>query len=473
MSTVDAIVVGAGPNGLAAAWTLARAGLTVEIFEKDGTLGGGCRTETWGDGFRSDWGSAVHPMALASPFFRELDLASRVRFAVPDLSYAHPLPGVAATAWRSLDRTVDSLGKDGRAWARLLSGLIARVDATVSAALSPAVQMLTHPGTSTRLGSAALRASCGAGLRTERGQALLAGVVAHSVARQPAVGPAAAGVVLAALAHTVGWPIPLGGSSAITDLLVHDLHGFGVKIHTDTPVHDVRHLPRARAYFFDTSARTMMSAAAGALRIGARYRAALNRMIPGNAVSKVDIVLSQPIPWSDSVIGQAGTVHLGGTRSEILRAEDAVARGRHATDPMVILSQPSIFDPSRTAEGLHSVWAYAHVPAGSVLPQTEQVLDAIERHAPGVRDLVVDSRSTTAAQISTRNPTMIGGDFASGAITLRQIVARPVVSAAPWRAGENVYLCSAATAPGPGVHGMGGYGAARAALRQVYRRPSR
>ncbi|MCK8469049.1 NAD(P)/FAD-dependent oxidoreductase [Microbacterium sp. KSW4-16] len=465
-NAVDAIVVGAGPNGLAAALTLARAGLEVHVFEQSTVIGGGCRTEKWGDGYSADWGAAVHPMALASPFFQELGLAEKLEFRTPEISFAHPLEGGAAVAWRSLDRTEEDLASDGPGWRRLVEPMTRQILTTAAAALGPPRALTTRPRQALLLGGATLRGYCRAQLRTREGRSLLAGVIGHSVSPQPRLGASAAGVVLAALAHSVGWPIPIGGSSAISGFLANELLERGGKIHTDTRVSDIRQLPHARAYFFDTSATDMISIATD--RIDPRYSRALGRMRYGNAVSKVDLILSGPIPWADARLAQAGTIHMGGDDRDIRRAEAEVAQGRHAENPMIVLSQPSTFDATRVPPGLHAIWSYAHVPAGSDLSQQDAVLRSLERVAPGVRDLVVSARSTSAREIGIANPAMPGGDFASGAITTRQILARPSFVRSPWSAGNGIYLCSGASAPGPGVHGMGGYSAAQAALREEF-----
>ncbi|WP_374107616.1 phytoene desaturase family protein [Microbacterium sp. F2E] len=467
----DAVVVGGGPNGLAAAWTLAAAGLHVAVFERDRVLGGGCRTDEWGSGYRSDWGSAVHPMAAASPFLRKVDIANRLRFLTPEISYAHPLETGVALAWRSLERTASELGiRDGAAWKRLLTPLIVASDEIIKAALSPVPSLAKRPRAGARLAAAGLLTRLGAGLHTSAGRALLGGVVAHSIGRQPQLGTSAAGAVLAMLAHSCGWPIPAGGSQAITDLLHADLVRFGASFHLGHEINAMDQLPAARAYFFDTSARDLVEICGS--RVHSRYRRAVDRMVRGNAVSKVDIVVTEPIPWLTRDVSFAGTVHLCGDLQDIRRAEDDVARGRHSERPMIILSQPSLFDPSRAPGGLQMIWAYAHVPAGSNTPQTEAVVRSIERFAPGFRDTVVDTRATTASQIGQRNPTMVGGDFASGALSTRQLLKRPRLSPVPWLAGNGLYLCSTAAAPGPGVHGMGGYGAAQHALTHIFSLPT-
>ncbi|MFC5338149.1 phytoene desaturase family protein [Leucobacter denitrificans] len=464
--SVDAVVVGAGPNGLAAALTLAQRGLEVQLFERAGEVGGACRTETWGDGYRSDWGAAVHPMALASPFFNSIQLAERLKFFMPEISIAHPLENRAALAWRSLDKTSHGLGADGVAWRTLVGGLARNSESVVSSVLDTPLRLPFQPKAAMQLAKSSLLTRCGAGLRTEAGRALLAGIVAHSVGVQPRLGVSAAGVVLASLAHSVGWPIPASGSGAITQLLAQDFLQAGGVIHLNEHITKLSDLPHAKAYLFDTSASDMVSIAGD--RVTTRYANAAARVTPGDAVSKVDLVLEQPIPWKDEQVGRAGTVHVCGTQRDVRLAEYEVSKGRHAENPMIVLSQPSAFDASRAPSGKHVVWAYAHVPAGSNLPQTETILRSLERFAPGTQDLVAATRSTTAREIGTRNPAMPGGDFASGALTLRQVVGRPVLSANPWQAGNGIYLCSGAAAPGPGVHGMAGHRAAVSAIKKVF-----
>lgn len=473
----DAVIVGSGPNGLAAAVTLARAGLAVELFEGATHLGGG--THTVHDGLadaRFDWGSAVHPLALASPFFREFGLAQKVAFEVPELSYAHPLDGGrAALAWSDLERTAEGLGRDGRTWRRLLQPLIERVDSLVDLVMAPVASSLplpAHPAVAVHFALSTLsQGLCHwpNSLRDAPGQALFSGVAAHASGQVPSVATAASGLVLATLAHAGGWPIPVAGSGNITAALAADFRAHGGVVHTDHPITRLEQLPRAKAVFFDTSAAGLLGIAGEHLDL--RYHRALARMRHGSAAAKVDFVLSDLPPWSAPEVEGAGTLHLGGTRDEIAAAERQVSRGEHPDSPYVIASSPSRFDPSRVGGGRHVMWAYTHVPKGSGRDMTEAITAQIERFAPGFRDTIVASRSTTAQQFAQANPNFVGGDIATGAVSLRQLIARPVFSRTPWRAGPGFYLCSAAAAPGPGVHGMGGYQAAKLALREHFNLP--
>ncbi|NLP84280.1 NAD(P)/FAD-dependent oxidoreductase [Microbacterium sp. CFH 90308] len=471
---IDAVVVGAGINGLAAAVVLARAGLDVEVWEANATPGGGARTLPLTEpGFIHDWGSAVHPMALASPFFREFGLADRIDVTAPEVSYAQPLDGRrAAVAWRELSRTVAGLGRDGRAWRRIFAPLVARSDSLLDTVMSPMLPVPTHPLVAAQFGLRIAQAGLpGApwGLSGDEAPALLAGVFAHSIGRIPSLASAAPGLVLATLAHTVGWPIPSGGSQAITDALVADATAHGARILLDQRATSVAELPPARAVLLDTSPRALVAIMGD--RVDPRYRRAATRYRHGDAATKVDFALRGPVPWAARDIAQAGAVHLGGTWREIAQAEADVAAGRHAERPYVLVSQPGIVDPTRAPEGTQTLWTYAHVPAGSSVDVRESVIAQLERFAPGFRDQIIATSITTAGDLERGDANLVGGDIATGRVSLRQLVARPVLSRVPWRAGHATYLCSAATLPGPGVHGMSGYHAARLALREVFSRP--
>ncbi|HEX5857503.1 MAG TPA: NAD(P)/FAD-dependent oxidoreductase [Microbacterium sp.] len=467
-------VVGSGPNGLAAAVTLARAGVTVRVVEAQSTVGGGARSMALTlPGFLHDWGSAVHPMALASPFFRDFGLDGRVDFAVPDVSYAQAMPGRAVLAWRSLERTADDLGRDGRAWKRLFGPLVGDRRRLLESVLTPMLPP-RHPVITARFGLRTLLHGTAAGPRTFRdtsAPALIAGVSAHASGPMPSPGQAATGLMLGALAHGEGWPIPLGGTQAITDALAAELRSLGGVIETGRRITALQELDDDDAVVLDVAlpqlaglvSGRLPDAAARALR---RYTAGGAR--PGNGLSKVDFALADPVPWRDDRLLRAGTVHLGGTAQEVWAAERDVTMGREPRHPYVLLSQPSLFDPSRAPAGRHTVWAYAHVPHGSGFDATERITARIEEYAPGFRDTVLATRSTSAAQLEQQDATLIGGDIGSGFLTMRSMLARPVVSRAPWRTPvPGVYLCSASTAPGPGVHGMAGYQAARTLLRDL------
>ena len=478
MDECDAIVVGAGPNGLAAAVVLARAGLSVRVYERDNAIGGGARTEELTlPGFLHDLCSAVHPQALSSGFFRAFELEKRVSFIVPEISYAHPLDdGRSGIAWRDLDRTADGLGVDGAAWKRLLGPLVRHADQVAQFAGSQVLQLPRHPITLARLGVRILeQGSRGWNLRfhDDLAPAMLTGVNVHAIRPVPSLSTAAAGLVLATTGHARGWPIPIGGSRSITDAMADDLLSHGGEIVTGTEITSIAELPPARVILFDVTPRALSRIAGD--RLPDRYRRSLDRFRYGNAVAKVDFALSGPVPWTDDRLAAAATLHVGGTRQEMETSEADVAAGRHPQDPYVLVSQPTPFDPSRAPEGKHVLWAYTHVPRGSVEDRTEAITAKIERYAPGFRDTILASVSRSAVDVERHNPNYIGGDIAAGDVTVTQLLARPVLSATPWRtAARGLYLCSSSTPPGPAVHGLAGYYAAMTALRDefgVTRRP--
>ncbi|MFC6354589.1 phytoene desaturase family protein [Luethyella okanaganae] len=467
----DVTVVGSGPNGLAAAVTAARAGLAVRLVEAAPTLGGGMRTtESTLPGFRHDVCSAVHPAAFASPFFRSIGLFDRLDWITPELSYAHPLARGAGLAWRDLDRTVDGLGRDGGAWRRLVEPLVRRIDGVVDVTGHQLLRWPHDPIAALRLGVRAFEQGTGlwnARFRDEVAPALFTGVVAHAAGRMPGFTSAGVGLLLAAHGHAGGWGYPVGGSQAIADALVADLVEHGGAVETDALVTSLAELADrspSRVTLLDTSPELLRTAP-----LPPRYLRSLDRYRYGSGVAKVDFAVAGPVPWANPEVGLAPTVHLGGSRAEIAAAENLVATGRMPEHPYVLLTQPGVLDPSRAPGAAQTVWAYLHVPAGSTLHATELVTAAIERFAPGFRDSVLASASTSAAELAAYNPNYPGGDIYSGAITLSQLVRRPVVSTAPWRTPlPGVYLCSSATPPGPAVHGMNGWFAARLALRERF-----
>jgi phytoene dehydrogenase-like protein len=478
---VDAVVVGAGPNGLAAAVTLARAGLEVVVLEAQSTVGGGARTLDLGlaPGIRHDICSAVHPMAWASPFFRALRLHERLEMLTPEVSFAQPLDGGrAGIAYRDLERTAAGLGADGDAWRRLFGplgehwrdvvGLVLGDHRSVPPGAGPRTAV-----TAARLGLGVLRngqSLVPSSLRTEEGAALLTGVAGHAITPLPSLAAAGTAVLLTTLAHTgQGWPVLRGGSQAIVDALLGDLVRLGGRVVTGHPVARRSDLPPARAYLFDTGPRVVAQVFHDAMPpqlarayAGFRY---------GNAAAKVDLVVDGPIPWTHPEVRRAGTVHLGGTRDQVVAAEREVARGRHAEHPLTLLSDPAVVDGTRAAGGRRPVWAYAHVPAGSDVDPTEAVLRQVERFAPGFRDTVVAHRSIPAARLAEHDANLVGGDISGGAISVWGMATRPAPRLDPFSAGvPGVYLCSASAPPGPGVHGLAGWYAARRALRQVFGR---
>lgn len=482
MPTPDgAAIIGAGPNGLAAAVTLARAGIPVTVFEASNTIGGGTRTtETAAPGILQDVCSAIHPLALATGFFGAFQLTSRMNFAVPDASYANPLDnfrsgGRAAVAYRDLVRTTDELGCDGRAYQAFYQPLLNRLDGVIDFALggsmlrlptSPVASVMTAMRTfeqGTKLWN--LR------FREEAAPALISGVAAHSIGRMPNLATSAVGVVLGALGHATGWPVPLGGSRTITDVLAQDLLEHGGHIKVLHPINDVRELSDFRVKLFNTSAGALERIAGSVLP--RRYLRALARFKYGDGACKVDFVLDGPIPWQDSRVNETPTVHLGGTRAEGAAAELHVSRGHHPERPYVLLAQPTKWDPSRNRSGIHAVWSYTHVPAGSTVDMGERVITQIERFAPGFRDRIISHHVTTAAELGNYNSNYHGGDFSAGKVNMRQLLARPVLTSDPWRTpAQGIYLCSSSTSPGPGVHGLSGWYAARSALTHEFGLPS-
>ena len=473
----DVTVVGSGPNGLVAAVVAARAGLSVRLYEAESSIGGGVRSAGLTlPGFRHDVCSAVHPAALASPVFRKLGLLDRIDWIVPDVSYAHPLDGGrAGIAWRDLDRTARGLGADGRLWRRLIAPLLARQRGVVSFTGSQLLQVPRDPIAAVRFGLRSLEQGTGAwNLRFlgDVAPALFTGVVAHAAGAMPSLSSAGAGLLLAMHGHGVGWGFPRGGSQVIADTLADELRSLGGEIVTDAPIRRLAEVTGGNGVvLLDTAPELLLTA-----DLPWTYARAIRRYRYGSGVAKVDFALDGPVPWTNPEVGLAPTVHLGGSREEIAAAENAVRRGlqpgvddaapRH---PYVLATQPTVVDPSRAPAGKHVLWAYTHVPAGSTLDATELVTREVERFAPGFRDLVLASASSTAAQMATRNANHVGGDISAGALTLAQLVKRPVVSPAPWRTPlPGVYLCSSATPPGPAVHGMNGWWAARLALRERF-----
>ena len=470
---VDAVVVGSGPNGLAAAVTLAHAGLSVLVVEGADSIGGGTRTaEVTLPGLRHDLCSAVHPLGVASPYLASLPLARHgLTWRWPEVDLAHPLDGGrAGVLWRSLDRTAAHLGADGPRWQRTFGPLAASFDAVAADALGPLVGVPRHPVALARLARRAVRSATGLAGRftTDEAQALFVGSAAHLMGPLTRPFSAAAGVMLTAAGHRVGWPVAEGGSAAIADALAGLLAELGGRVVTGMPVSSLDDLPASRLVLLDTSPTAALALVGDRMRPGVRR--AYRRWRYGPAAFKVDLAVEGGVPWTNPECTRAGTVHVGGTLAEVVEAEAAVAAGRLPRRPFVLVAQQYLADPTRSVGDVHPVWAYAHVPAGYTGDATDAIVDHLERFAPGVRKRIVASHTTGPVALEAYNPNYVGGDIATGANNLRQLVARPRLSPNPYATGvPGVYLCSAATPPGAGVHGMCGHLAARHALAHLHR----
>lgn len=467
----DAIVVGSGPNGLAAAVTLARAGWSVLVREANATLGGGLRSsELTLPGFVHDICAAVHPLAVASPFFRELPLAEHgLEWVQPSAPLAHPFDdGGAALLERSLDDTGAGLGVDARIYRQLVGPFVARSSALVDDVLAP-LHVPRHPLLLARFALRGLRSARGLArhkFQADRTRALFAGIAAHSnvpLTRSPT---AAFGLLLAVAAHAVGWPVARGGSQRIANALESLLQSLGGEVQVDAPVESIDELPQAGAILLDLTPIQVLRVAGH--RLASRYHNALARYRYGAGVFKIDWALASPIPWKSRDCLRAGTVHLGGTLDEVTLAESAPWKNEHPARPFVLLGQPSLFDPSRAPPGKHVAWAYCHVPHGSMVDMTARIESQIERFAPGFRDVIVARHSMTTAALERHNSNLVGGDISGGAMDLGQLFFRPTVRRVPYAMPlQGVYICSASTPPGGAVHGMCGYYAAIAAMRDL------
>jgi phytoene dehydrogenase-like protein len=469
--TYDAVVVGAGPNGLAAAVELARNGRSVAVLEAEEAIGGGTRsTELTLPGFVHDLGSAIHPLGYASPFFRSLPLEEHgLEWVHPPAPLAHPFDdGTAAVLERSVERTAAALGPDARAYERLMKGVAEDAPAIASYFVgSP--RLIRHP--------LALAASALRSLRPARGVAegvfagekargLFAGNAAHSFLPLEKPPSALFGLVLGTLGHAYGWPFPRGGSQKIADALASYLRSLGGEIFTGFRVGSVNEVPRTRAVLFDVTPRQLLGIAGEYFT--ERYRCALKNYRYGPGVFKVDFALDGPVPWRAQECLRAGTVHLGGTLEEIAAGEAAVWRNEHPERPFMLLAQQSLFDPTRVPEGKHTVWAYCHVPNGSTFDMTGRIEAQIERFAPGFKELILAKNAMDPADLERANANLVGGDINGGAADLRQLFARPMLRPNPYSTpARGLYICSSSTPPGGGVHGMSGYLAARAALRYL------
>jgi phytoene dehydrogenase-like protein len=469
----DAIIIGSGPNGLAAAITLARQGHSVQVFEAKEQVGGGCRSgELTLPGFTHDICSAIHPMGLASAFFRTLPLERYgVEWIQPDIPLAHPLDNsTAATLYRSVDETAEGLGVDGPAYKKLMQPLVEHWEDILEAIHGPLrPKSFRHPLKLAQFGLPALRSASGLARSYFQGspaRALFAGLSAHSILPLEQPGSAAAGLLLGMLAHAVGWPVPRGGSQKIADALAAYLRDLGGEIVTGVEIKTLSQLPPSRVVLCDITPRQLLSIAGD--RLSEPYQRQLRRYRYGPGACKVDLALDGPVPWSADACKHAGTVHLGGTLAEIAKGERAIWKGVHPRQPYVLLAQQSLFDPTRAPAGKHTVWAYCHVPHGSPFDMTRRIEEQIERFAPGFSERILARHTTSARESERYNANYIGGDINGGVQDLRQLFTRPTIQPDPYATSDsNLYLCSSSTPPGGAVHGMCGYFAARSALHRL------
>jgi phytoene dehydrogenase-like protein len=466
----NACVVGSGPNGLAAAIVLAQAGLQVDVFEAQAVAGGGVRTmELTLPGFLNDFGSAVHPLGIGSPFFSSLPLRDYgLEWIHSPAPLAHPLDdGTAVVLERNLEEAQRAFGVDGSAWRDLMQPFVRRWNEFASEVLRPQPAIPKHPWLMALFGMSALlpAAAIARRFRSERTRALFAGVAAHSFLRLNEPLSGAIGLIMAIPAHAVGWPIPRGGSQSLTNALCGYLSSLGGKMHTSSRVDSLDALAHYDVIMCDVTPRQLLAMAGG--RLAEYYKRRLRNYRYGPGVFKVDYALNRPIPWRAGECSRAATVHLGGTYNEVAASESAMRAAQHSERPFVLLVQPTLFDSSRAPAGKHTAWAYCHVPNGSTLDMLPRIEDQIERFAPGFRETILQRRVFSPTDLEAMNANLVGGDINGGMMDLRQFLIRPT-----WQhystSARNVYLCSSSTPPGGGVHGMCGYHAARTALRRVF-----
>jgi phytoene dehydrogenase-like protein len=470
----DAVVVGSGPNGLAAAITLARTGRSVIVFEAGETIGGGARSlELTLPGFVHDVCSAIHPYARASAFFRTLPLERYgLEWIQPTTPLAHPLDdGGAALLERSIEATAETLGRDAAAYRRLMEPLVADWDSIAQFVFGPLrpQPLLRHPIALGRFGLKAVRSARGLAQSLfvqERARAIFGGMCGHTMLPMEQPPSASAGLILGVFAHIVGWPLPRGGSQQIMQAMAAYLRSLGGEIVTGVEVKSLDMLPAAPLILCDVTPRQLLRMAGS--RLPAAYQQKLQRYRYGPGICKVDLALDGPIPWRAAACARAGTVHVGGTLPEIASAEADVWRGKHPQRPFVLLAQQSLFDDTRAPAGKQTLWAYCHVPAGSSFDMSGRIEAQIERFAPGFRERILARHTFSAQQIERYNANYIGGDINGGVQDLRQLFTRPTISVDPYATpSKGLFLCSSSTPPGGGVHGLCGYFAARSALRQA------
>ena len=470
MSDYDAVVVGAGPNGLAAGISLVRAGRRVKLLEQASKIGGGTRTEELTlPGFKHDMCSAIHPLAVASPFFKTLPLADfGLRFVQPGVPLAHPLEdGSAGVLARSIPESISSFEADSSAYKKLMTPFVERVDDLLADALGP-LRIPRHPLLMARFGLLGLRSLVDLALarfETNQARGMLAGMAAHSMLRLEQRFTAGVALLLGVLGHSYGWPIPVGGSEAITDAMARYFESLGGEIETDRPVESLDDTPSADALVFDVTPRQLDRIASNSL--SKEYLRSLRRFRYGPGVFKLDLALDGPVPWKAEACRTAGTVHVGGSLPEIAASEASVVAGRHPERPFVLVAQQSLFDDTRAPEGKQTLWAYCHVPSGSTEDMTERMESQIERFAPGFKDRIIGRHRFDSVQFEDYNPNYVGGDINGGVQDLRQHFGRPMFRLRPYStSNKSIYICSSSTPPGGGVHGLCGHFAAKAVMRR-------
>ena len=467
----DALVVGAGPNGLSAAIAIAQTGHSVLVVEGRDTVGGGARSaELTLPGFLHDVCSAIHPLAVGSPFLSTLPLSEYgLEWVHPSSPVAHPLDdGTAVMMERSVDETANGLGSDAESYRKLFGPLVSNWDKLSSDVIGP-LRFPRHPLLTAHFGLLGLRSAVSVAqshFEGERAQALFAGIAAHSVLPLERPVSAAVGLVLGASGHAVGWPMPRGGAQRISDALASYLTSLGGRVETGVTVQSLDDVPDASVTLLDVTPRQVVEIAGD--RLPDSFRRKLETYRYGPAAFKIDWALDGPVPWTAPECARAGTVHLGGTMSEVAHSEREVWNGRHSEHPFVLLAQQSLFDSSRAPEGKYTAWAYCHVPNGSDFDMTDRIEEQVERFAPGFRERILARSVRPPAALEEYNPNLVGGDIGGGVQDLRQLFSRPVSMFDPYSIpSTDMLICSSSTPPGGGVHGMCGYFAAQSALRRL------
>ena len=467
----DAIVVGSGPNGFAAAIAMQEQGIRVLVIEGKDTIGGGLRSaELTFPGYTHDICSAIHPLAVASPFFKNLPLDKHgLEYIFPEVAAAHPFDdGTAAFLKKSIGETALSLGEDEQAYSKLLNPLLKNWQELLKDVLAP-LHIPHNPLELVKFGLNGLLPAVALAKRfnTDLAKGLLAGMAAHSMQPLSNISTSAVALVLMAAGHHKGWPIPKGGSAAIANALASYFTSIGGKIETSLMIHSLSQLPSSHAVLFDITPKQLLKIAGH--RFSSIYKWQLGRFRYGMGVYKMDWALDEPIPFKNEICRNAGTLHLGNTFEEIVVAEKQTWQGKHPEKPFVLLAQPSVFDSSRAPKGKHTAWAYCHVPNNSTYDMSMAIENQVERFAPGFKDLILSKHTMDSRQIESYNPNYVGGDINGGVIDIGQLFTRPALRYSPYKTSQKgLYICSSSTPPGGGVHGMCGYYAAKKALKDVF-----